>query len=187
MESLDFSVVSDFFMIPTAETADIVLPVAIHLEVDHLHESQNVPGLGVIQKVAQIGECRSPYSIWKGLADRLGFGHEFPDEKALLDYILSPFGLTFDEFRKVRGISGGKKYRKYEKKGFKTPPGKVELYSDQLEELGFDPLPIWHELSETPYSASELMKEYPLVLTNQKLASYKHASGRQIPSSREGI
>jgi anaerobic selenocysteine-containing dehydrogenase len=80
-----------------------------------------------------------------------------------------------------------KKYRKYEEKGFKTPSGKVELYSDQLEELGFDPLPIWHELSETPYTAPELMKEYPLVLTNQKSASYKHASGRQIPSLREGI
>ncbi len=184
LESLDFLVISDFFMTPTAELADIVLPVTTYLEMDHLHESQNLPVLGVIQKVAQIGECRSDYRIWKDLADRLGFGDEFWDEKGVLDYILKPVGLTFDEFRKVRVISGRKEYRKYQRDGFNTPSGKVELYSDQLKELGFDPLPLWHEPPESPYSAPELMKEYPLLVTNRKSASYRHASGRQIASLR---
>lgn len=180
LESLDFLVVSDFFMTPTAELADIVLPVATYLEIDHLHESLYRPTVGVIQKVAQIGECWSDYRIWKELAERLGLGNYFWDEKEVLDYILKPVGLTFDEFRKVRVISGSKQYRKYEKSGFNTPSGKVELYSSRLKEWGFDPLPVWREPPESPYSEPELAEEFPLVFANRKLASYRHSAGRQI-------
>jgi len=185
LESLDFLVVSDFFMTPTAELADIVLPVATYLETDSLLESLYSSTVGVIQKVAQIGECWSDYRIWKELAQRLGLGDYFwDDERGFLDYLLKPAGLTFDEFRKVRVISGSKQYRNYERNGFKTPSGKVELYSDRLKEWGFDPLPLYREPLESPYSEPELAKEYPLVFTNHKLAYYKHSAGRQIATLR---
>jgi hypothetical protein len=32
-------------------------------------------------------------------------------------------------------------YRKYEAQGFKTPTGKLELYSTRLEKMGYAPLP----------------------------------------------
>ena len=59
LESLDFLAVSDYFMTPTAELADIVLPVSMFLEIDSVNNAENAPVASVIQKVAQVGECRS--------------------------------------------------------------------------------------------------------------------------------
>ena len=185
LRSLDFLVVSDFFMTPTAEMADIVLPVATYLEIDSFHESEYSATVGVIQKVAQTGECWSDLRICNELAKRLGLGRYFwKDEKQALDFILKPRGLTFNEFRKVGLVSASKQYRQYERNGFNTPSGKVELYSSRLEEWGFEPLPVYHEPPESPFSEPELAREYPLVFTNWKLAPFQHSQGRQIKSLR---
>ena len=81
-------------------------------------------------------------------------------------------------------LVGSKQYRSYQSQGFPTPSGKVELYSSQLKEWGFDPLPIYYEPPETPYSAPELTREYPLVFTSGKRGCYRHSGGRQIASLR---
>jgi anaerobic selenocysteine-containing dehydrogenase len=184
LESLDFLVAADLFMTPTTELADIVLPVKTYLEMDGFHESLYMPIVGVIQKVAQIDECWSDYKIFEELAKRLGLGEYFPDEKEFLEYIFKPTGLTFDEFRRARVISGKKQYRNYRKNGFKTPSGKVELYSSKLEGWGFDPLPVYHIPPESVISEPELTREYPLIFTNKKSYFYQHSRGRQIETSR---
>lgn len=186
LKSLDFLVVTDFFMTPTAALADIVLPVATYLEIDSLHISEYALTVNVIQKVVKIGECWSDLKIFNELAKRMGLSKYFWEtDTQALDFILKPVGLTFEEFRRVGMVTGSWQYRSYEKNGFKTPSKKIELYSNQLKEWGFDPLPIYHEPSESPLSEPELAKEYPLVFTNSKLASYKHAGWRQIKSVRK--
>lgn len=99
---------------------------------------------------------------------------------------MEPVGLTFEEFKKIGLFTGKKKqtekYRRYEKNGFKTPSSKVELYSNQLKGWGFDPLPTYYELPETPYSDPELAKEYPLILITWKRRLSRHSGGRQIAS-----
>ena len=118
-------------------------------------------------------------------SDLMGLGASFwDDEKDTLDFLMKPAGLTFDEFRKVGIMPVTKQYHKYQTGGFNTPSGKVELYSEQLAKWGFDPMPIYREPPESPFSAPELMKEYPLVITNWKVAPYLHVAGRQIPSLR---
>ena len=82
-------------------------------------------------------------------------------------------------------LKGQKEYRKHEKDGFSTPSGKVELYSSKLKDWGFDPLPTYHEPPETPLSAPELVKEYPLVFTSWKEGVFRHSCGRQITSLRD--
>jgi len=140
----------------------------------------------VRQKVAQIGEAWPDKKIINELAKKLGFaGYFWNDVNDALDLILKPVGITFDEFRKVGAIQGAKEYRKYEKEGFKTPSGKVEIYSSRLDEWGHDPLPVYHEPPETPYSAPELAKEYPLILTSYHQAPFRHSNNRQIASLRE--
>jgi anaerobic selenocysteine-containing dehydrogenase len=185
-KSLDFFVVTDHFMTPTAELADIVLPAATYLEIDHLQEGEHARTVNVVQKVTEIGECWSDLKIFNELAKRMGLGKYFweNDEQAL-DFILKPTGLTFKEFKKIGTITGIKQYRKYEKDGFSTPSGKVELYSNRLKEWGFDPLPVYREPPESPLSAPELAKEFPLVFTSWKLPSYKHAGWRQVKSVRK--
>jgi anaerobic selenocysteine-containing dehydrogenase len=188
-KKLDFLAVSDIFMTPTAALADIVFPAASYLEFDGLQMPPNGALAQLQQKVAQIGECRSDHEIINGLAKRLGLGEYFWDSiDDFWDAILEPVGLTFEEFKKIGRFTGGdkqpKQCKRYEQNGFRTPSGKVELYSSQLKEWGFDPLPTYYEPPETPYSAPELAKEYPWQCTTRKLSLYRHSGGRHIPSLR---
>jgi anaerobic selenocysteine-containing dehydrogenase len=183
---LDFLAVADMFITPTAALADIVLPVASYLEYDGLVVPlYSLPVALIQQKGTRIGECRSDYEILRDLAQRLGFGEYFWDtEEQCLDSLLAPSGISFNEFKKIAALVGTKLYRSYSSQGFPTPSGKIELYSKQLQEWGFDPLPSYYEPPETPYSEPELAKKYPLVLTSGKRGCYRHSSGRQIPSLR---
>ena len=102
-----------------------------------------------------------------------------------LDEILKPMDIDFDEFRERVTLSGDDEYYQYKAKGFDTPSGKAELFSDRLRDWGFDPLPIYREPPETPYSDPELAKEYPLILTSWKSEYYQHSGHRQIKVLRE--
>jgi anaerobic selenocysteine-containing dehydrogenase len=189
LNKLDFLAVADIFMTPTAGLADIVLPAATYLEFENIRMPSFHPDARAMSqltpKVVEVAECRSDLEILNELAKKLGLEKYFWDDtESLLDDLLKPTGLTVEEFRKVRVIEGGKQYRKYEIDGFKTPSGKVELYSNQLKEWGFDPLPTYYEPPETPYSDPQLAREYPLIFTTYKVEPYRHSGGRQIASLR---
>jgi len=81
-------------------------------------------------------------------------------------------------------LRGKWEYKSYEKRGFNTPSGKVEIYSQQLGEWGYDPLPDYQELPESVYSTPELFKEYPLIFTSAKDPFYFHSSNRNLSSLR---
>jgi anaerobic selenocysteine-containing dehydrogenase len=183
---LDFLAVADMFLTPTAGLADVVLPVATYLEFDGIvSPAYSMPVALVQQGVTRLGECCSDYEILRDLARKLGLGEHFWDtEEQCLDAVLAASGLSFDELRKVGYLIGSRQYRAYKSQGFPTASGKVELYSSQLKEWGFDPLPTYHEGPETAYSAPELAQEYPLVLTSGKRGCYRHSGGRQIASLR---
>ena len=82
-------------------------------------------------------------------------------------------------------MKGKWEYKGYEKNGFKTPSGKVEIYSKQLKDWGYDPLPHYRELPESPHSTPDLFKEYPLIFTSAKDPFYFHSSSRNLPSLRK--
>lgn len=188
LNKLEFLMVSDMFLTPTAALADIVLPVAITLEYDNIMAPPYSLPVALAQKrLSRLGECRSEYEILHGLARKMGFGGDFWDsEEQALDAFLEPAGISFEELRKINTLIGTKHYRFYQSEGFSTPSGKVELYSDQLKKWGFDPLPVYKEGPETLYSTPELADEYPLVLTTRKSAYYYHSGGRHITSLRSG-
>ena len=185
-KELDFLMVADIFMTPTTAVADIVLPAATYLEFDNISSPQySHPVILFQQKVTEVAECKSDYYILLGLARRLGLENYFWDtEQACLDVILKPTGLSFSELKRVGPITGTRQYRNYGNGTFKTPSGKVEIYSSQLKEYGFDPLPTYYELPETRYSEPDLITDYPLIFTNWKLDIYRHSAGRQIASLR---
>lgn len=186
LKGLDFMAAASHFISPTMELADILLPSAMYLEIDSIHESEFMPVVSVIQKVAESGECWSIYRIYRELSKRMGLEKYFSeDEEGMLDYLLRPAGVTLHELRKIGFISGRKLYRDHEKKGFRTESGKVELYSQKLEKWGFDPLPVYYEPVESPFSDPELAKEYPLIFTNRKWAYFHHSAGREIGDLRK--
>ncbi|MBI5586086.1 MAG: molybdopterin-dependent oxidoreductase [Deltaproteobacteria bacterium] len=182
---LDFLVVADLFMNPTAALADVVLPAASCFEYDAVIAPPYYPVVQVQQQVARVGDCRSDYAMIQGLARRLGLGEFFWDrEQECLDFILQPAGLTFDEFRRIGVLTGRKDYRHYEKGGFATPSKKVELFSGRLEEWGFDPLPGYALVLETPSVSTDRNDEFPLVLTSWKVEAFRHSGNRQLESLR---
>ncbi len=185
---LDFLVVVDLFMTPTAELADYVLPAATWLEIDDVAFFFFRAGYVMARRKAiEVEECWSDHKIVIELAKRLGLREFFWNSvEEYLDYILSPSGMTWKEFAEKGILKAPIRYRKYESEGFKTPSGKVELYSSVLESMGYDPLPNYVEPPETPYSRPDLVSEYPLVLTTGARSPYFfHSEHRQIKSLRK--
>ena len=183
--ALDCLVVADLFITPTAALADIVLPSASFLEFDSIVNPPYYPVAQIQQKVAEIEECWPDFKILNELAKKMDLGEYFwEDERDFLDVILKPMGIDFDEFRERGALSGDKDYYHYKAKGFNTPSRKVELFSDRLRDWDFDPLPIYREPPETPYSNPELAKEYPLIFTSWKSEYYRHSGQRQVKTLR---
>ncbi len=188
LEKVEFMAVSDFFLTPTAELADIVLPAATWLEMDyvgnfHLRHGYLLPR----RKVIQVGECRSDHEMLNDLAHRVGQGEYWWDTfEGGLDYILEPMGITWQDFKKMDYMRGEVRYQKYKEKGFSTPTGKFELYSTLAEDWGYDPLPQYREPPEGPYSTPELYKDYPYILiTGRRSPGFFHTENRQVPWLRE--
>ncbi|MDJ0847809.1 MAG: molybdopterin-dependent oxidoreductase [Myxococcota bacterium] len=146
----DLVVGHEQFMTPTAQLADYVLPADAWLERTWLTDAF---GWTCIyrpsqQAVEPPGECRSTFEFWRLLAHEMGVGEHFPWASLgeLHDFRLQGTGMGFDEFsEKFELFPGPFEFKKYEKTGFATPTGKVELHSTVLEDLGFDPLPYYRE------------------------------------------
>jgi anaerobic selenocysteine-containing dehydrogenase len=196
LRSLDFIAVADFFMTPTVELADIVLPVATWMERSSVQTFFQVTydDIHLQQKAVEIGECRSDYRILNDLAKYLGCGDlMFGSEDELSDFILKPLGIRFEELKEMGRYVVPYTYRKYEQTGFGFPPfrhlhhsRKVELTPSKLKDLGFDPSPRHKEPIEGPVRSPELMKEYPLILTTgRKEAVYRHSELRNVDVLRE--
>jgi anaerobic selenocysteine-containing dehydrogenase len=188
LEHVEFMVVSDFFLTPTAELADIVLPSATWLEMDYVGDFWKRHGyLLPRRKAVEIGECRSDHEMLNELAHRVGQGEYWWDNfEGGLDYILEPMGITWQDFKTMDYIRGEVSYQKYKEKGFSTPTGKLEIYSTLLEKWGYDPLPQFHEPPESPYSAPELNNDYPYILiTGRRLPGFFHSENRQVSWLRE--
>ncbi|MFH1241179.1 MAG: molybdopterin-dependent oxidoreductase [Pseudomonadota bacterium] len=188
LEKVEFMAVSDFFITPTAELADIVLPAATWLEMDYIGDFWKRHGyLLPRRKVISVGECRSDHEMLNDLAHRVGQGEHWWDSfEQALDWILEPLGITWQDFKKMDYIRGDRLDQKYRARGFSTPSRKFELYSTLLEKWGYDPLPIYREPPEGPYSSTHLYEEYPYILiTGRRIPGFFHSENRQLPWTRE--
>ncbi len=186
---LDLLVVTDIYMTPTAELADLVLPAATWLEADGLQAFPIAADLHVLaqRKLASRWECRPDEEIMIELARRMKLQAGTEPLREVLDLQLEPLGLTFDELVEKGHVSPPLRYEKYREMGmFLTASGKVELYSKMLERLGYDPLPYYEEPPESPLGTPELLEEYPLILiTGARMPQFFHSEHRQITSLRK--
>lgn len=180
--------VCELFMTPTAELADIVLPVATWLERDEPHTTQADWDLPLRQKAVEpLGESKSDWQILLELGRKLGFSkQDFPDLEMIIEEMIRPSGVSYEELKKKGWVLfPPMRSKKYKQVGFSTPSGKFELYSKVLEQLGYDPLPHYGEPPESPTSTPEVAKEFPLVLTTGgRIPSFFHSEHRQIERLR---
>ncbi|MFD2469714.1 molybdopterin-containing oxidoreductase family protein [Amycolatopsis silviterrae] len=196
LRALDFFVHTDLFLNPTAEQADLVLPATSAWEAEALRigfeTSQAAQSTVQLRQplVAARGEARSDLRIIFDLAVALGLGPQFfnGDIEAAWHHQLAPSGITLDQLRAApEGIRLPLEtvHRKYEQRGFHTPSGLVELYSETLLENGYPPLPTFAEPSISPLSRPDLATRYPLILTCAKSLFFCETQHREITSLRK--
>ncbi|OGP96038.1 MAG: hypothetical protein A2157_04815 [Deltaproteobacteria bacterium RBG_16_47_11] len=196
LKKIELSVVCDLFMTPTTQLGDYVLPAPTYFEKNRLIDHAEINPLGHVatQKVVEpVGEVRDEFEVFGDLLRRCGLDRNWPWQKVeeFYDDLLQESGLTWKKVVEAGGVWDEVRYKKYETDyyraggGFKTPTGKVEIYSTHWHKLGYDPLPIYFEPPESPYSAPAVAKEYPFVLTTGgKVPWFFHTQHRQIERLR---
>lgn len=206
LERLEFTVYADMFMTPTAELADVVLPVTSPWETEAFRVGFEVSprAQSVIQlrrrAAAPRGEARSDTEIVFALAQRVGLGEEFwhGSLEDAYRHLLEPSGVRLEDLYSAPGgrvvVPLELRYRKYAERrddgspaGFATPTGKVEIYSEVFLDHGYDPLPVFVEPWASPRTRPDLAERYPLILTSAKLPQYSQSQQRSLPSLRRRV
>jgi anaerobic selenocysteine-containing dehydrogenase len=201
LAKLDFFAHVDLFMTPTAEVADIVLPVASAFEREALKlgfeispEAQSLVQLRPAV-VPPRGQARSDTDIIFDLAVRLGLGAQFwdGDAQAAYRHQLKPSGIALEDLRAhPEGIRVplSTTHRKHAQtaangspRGFPTPSRRVELWSETLRAGGYSPLPGFVAPPGLA-SGSDLAARYPLLLTCAKPTVFCQTQHRALPSLR---
>jgi anaerobic selenocysteine-containing dehydrogenase len=186
LQKLEFLVVIDHFMTPTAELADIFLPAGTWLEQNHVADNWKRHGyVFARQKCGDIGEAWQDHKIFLELGKKMG--QDWPDTvEAALDYLLEPSGLSWEQFKQKGYLKGENVYHKYKERGFSTPTRKLELHSTILEKWGRDPLPQYREIPESPLSTPEVAEKYPYIFNSGlRTPTFFHSANRMIPWLRE--
>ena len=185
---LNFLVVAEVFPTSFTALADIVLPAALPLEHDTIGYWPSWYGYArAYPKVVDPpGEAWPDAKMLNELAKRVGMGQHFwEDWRESLDVMMADGGMTYDEFVQQRMLYPTKLYLDDHEEGyFKTPSGKVELYSKQMKQMGMTPLPRFEEVRRSRFT-DEDFENFPLYLTNAKERAYMLSGYRHIARLRE--
>jgi len=198
LKKLDLLVVHDFFMSETAELAHYVLPACTHLEKNGLAYSYNVchgmPYLMLRKKAIEpLYESWSEFKFWTELAKKTGMGDTFPwkTDDEVVELELKPSGLNYRELKEEKVAGAYYMEKQYgmdalQVKRFPTPSKKIEIYSETLEKVGFDPLPTYREPDQSPLGDPQMVQKYPLVLTTgARILYFTHGQHRNIGGLKE--
>lgn len=156
-----FTVVHELFMTDTAAYADIVLPATSQLEQVDLHKAYGHTTLSYNhQAIPPLGEAKCNWDVMRLLAEEMGFNEPWLQQstEAVIEelFIASQpnnpplHGMTLEQLK-----SNGSVPMALPENGlpfadltFPTPSGKVELYSQQMAQAGFDPVAGWQAIEE---------------------------------------
>ena len=188
LEKVEFLVVSDLFMNRTTEMADVILPAASCFENTQLNRASLRCSPVRIQEqvIAPIGESRPNWQIIFELARRIGLDKEFPWQtaEAAIDYQLEPAGITVAMLRENPDgiLAEPPRYQKHQTEGFRTPSGKIELFSDVLQAHGHDPVPFSRGHLKDPISFMDQTDRYPLIgISGARNNRFVNSQYRVIP------
>jgi thiosulfate reductase/polysulfide reductase chain A len=158
MRAVDFITMVDVLPTDGARWADLILPEAMYLERhDDILAVKDHPRPFVALRqpaAAAPGEAKEPYWIVQQLAHRLGHDDCFtqPDVTEFLDARLAPLGISYAELARkgVHLLPEQRPYLDSEEVRFRTPSGKIELYSETLQRKGYDPVPKFEAVKQPP-------------------------------------
>jgi len=199
LQKLEFLAMGDIWKTPAMEMADIILPCSTPWESEFVN--YNAPYLMYRRPIVEPQHESWPdLKIVFELARRMGYAEQFwdGDTKKAFDYMLEPFKVTLAELadspRGIRYTPPEPVFRKYavsderssKPKGVATPTGKLEVYSEKLKTLDYNPLPAWIEPTPGPVSTPDLVRDFPLILASGfKPMHWIHGQMRAVPWLRE--
>ncbi|HYF92098.1 MAG TPA: molybdopterin-dependent oxidoreductase [Symbiobacteriaceae bacterium] len=173
LQSLQYFVVHEQFMTPTARFADLLLPVnTIFERMDIAHA--NGATIFMPKIIESLHESRSDWEIFTALAERLGFADAWTGGKTEEEWLkelaaASPHLPEWETFKRQqivrfdlsRAIVG---YREQIEDGkpFPTPSGRIEIASERLGRPGMPRVPQYLADWESP--ADPAAQQYPLQL-----------------------
>jgi thiosulfate reductase / polysulfide reductase chain A len=157
MQSLELIVVVDTMPMEITSYADVVLPECTYLErYDDLRAyPHREPTVALrMPAVEPMYESKPSWWIAKQIAERLGLGAYFnyKDYQEVLDWQLKQDGLSLAELERTGLLKFPRKSPLYIEAGsdyqFKTASGKIQLNAKELEEAGFDSMPVFTQHPE---------------------------------------
>jgi len=182
---LDFVVVVEQFMTDTARQADIILPSKNMFEQSDIIGSYWNPYVQLRQKVLEpMGEVKPETEIYYHLAHKLGFEKEWieenipePNDQSIEKYLnkyLNRFDeLSLEKLKEGPILAPGLEEIAFEDLKFKTPSGKIELFSEQAKEKwGVSELPTYERLVEGQKNENP---KYPLSLMSPNTKNRIHS------------
>jgi anaerobic selenocysteine-containing dehydrogenase len=152
-----FTVVHELFLTDTARYADIVLPATSQLEQVDVHKPYGQLSLQYnMPAIEPVGEARSNWDVLRALAGAMGFEEPWlhEDADAVIRGVLAASiplnpplaGVTFARLQDEGALPFAlppEREAPFADGVFGTPSGKVEIYSEQAEARGYDPVPGW--------------------------------------------
>lgn len=174
LKNLELFVSIDPYMTETSELADYALPACTFLEETGIGGfpyaiSHCVPYIILRKKVIEpLYESRPIWSIWSELGRRMGYAELFPwnTDEEVAEHMFSTSGVTYQQLvEHPEGMYFGEiEYELFNRVGFATASGKVELYSAEMERLGAPGLPSHVEPEQSYVANPELAAKYPETL-----------------------
>jgi anaerobic selenocysteine-containing dehydrogenase len=187
-----FTVVHEIFQTDTADYADILLPATTQLEQFDIHKAYGHLYMLINNPAIEpIGEAKPNSEVFRLLAERMGFTEDCfrdSDEEMARQALVSDhprmLGITFEELRE-RGwmrLNLPERFAPFAEGGFGTPSGKCEFYSERLEKMGIDPLPVYIAPRESAHSSPDVAKRYPLAIISPPAHNFLNSSFANLPS-----
>ena len=184
-----------------ARHSDIVLPATTSLERNDIGRSPEDAFIFPMQQaIPPVGEARSDYDIFAGIAQRMGVGESFTEGRSEDDWLRHLYGEFREQICRREGIeipefddfwSRGEVELPTEdndrihlsefrddpvKHPLKTPSGKIEIFSETIDNFGYDDCPghaTWLEPSE--WLGAERAERFPIHMISNQPATRLHS------------
>ncbi len=194
-KQLELNVSIDPYLTETGQLADYVLPACTCFEETGIGGfpygiSYGEPYIMLRKRLVEpLYESMPIWKVWTLLGRKMGLGEFFPwnTDEEVAAHFFSTSGVTMQDLADhPEGVYFAKKeYRVYEKQGFGTTSGKIEIFSSRMAELGFPGIPTHVEPQQSHVANPTLAREYPeTLLTGARDVEYIDAQLRDIGGLR---
>ncbi len=187
---IEFIVSSDLYLTPSVKYSDIVLPETSFMERWNIGETWGTGSYLILSEklVEPLFESRSDYDWLSDVAAKLGIEKEFTEGRSEKEWIMHIWDQTvktkpeenfptFDEllvtrrhlFKDKPHIAFEDNISDPQNNPFKTPSGKIEIFSQRLYDMHHPEIPaLSHYVPAHEGPEDELAKKYPLQLITWK-------------------